>query len=457
MPAPKIDWLSITILYRKDAHIDQVHKLDLNTVLHLLKLEEFSDCFVPMKGIHRYQFRYSHHGVTINEPSPDRLVGDGTQEHSGMGYNISMSSGGLNFYQAYQKDHIKGFDFRKLLKELMNHPLYEIHCSRIDIAMDDTIELTDKKRKPLLDLDKIKNCVDEKQIKTRMRRMEVTETRAYTLRKDSDTGFCKPEPVGRTIYFGSRQSEKYVRIYDKFAEQLKKTPDDPYVNSLSHWVRFEVEYKGDTAGAILNNYVLPQREWEEFYLSHARDLLDFAENGKTASWWKEFCENREPAHLYVTRKHADTSDFVHMSNVFFKQMGRNALTVMLGQGPGTFFDVLIGNFPRLKRRHYSSLKGYCQDLQLDGKRGFRLFPDADSGGMESMEQLELNDEASKEEFDFDIHSVDFLRESAQAIKETRQEINELSDVFRPDPRFEVTPEEMSAMLYRLQSSSRQWW
>jgi hypothetical protein len=43
--------------------------------------------------------------------------------------------------------------------------------------------------------------------------------------------------AGATLYVGSRQSEKMVRVYDKAAEQ----------GVFGAWIRCEVEYKGDTA------------------------------------------------------------------------------------------------------------------------------------------------------------------------------------------------------------------
>ena len=45
---------------------------------------------------------------------------------------------------------------------------------------------------------------------------------------------------GTTLYVGSRQSEKFMRIYDKAAEQ----------GIEGHWVRVELECKGDYAAAI---------------------------------------------------------------------------------------------------------------------------------------------------------------------------------------------------------------
>lgn len=471
MPRPEIDWLSITILYREEnTNIYSADELNLGKVLELLDLKELADCFVPMKGIHRYRARYSFQGITINEPDPERLMGDGTQEKSGMGYNVSMSSTGLSFFQSYQTDKLekkqkgrrkkkgKKFDFRKLLHTLMRHPLYKVHCSRIDIAMDDLKTADRPKTKILLDMEQIASYSDSGQVKTRIKSFQVTRTKKYKLRKDSDTGFCKPEPAGDTIYIGSRQSEKFVRIYDKLAEQHEKRPEDESLKEILHWVRFEVEYKGDTAGEMLEMFILPEDEWEEKYLSHIREMLDFLENGETAGWWKDFCQNREPVRLLVHRKHTDTGDFVHMCNSFFRQMGRKGLTVMIGSGPKFFFERLLSVLPKLQKKHYSILKGYCLEMDLDGKRGFKLLPTVDENG--ELQQLELT---------FDRHSIGFLRESCTALKETRKELetgetcpeykpySSLGERYHPsDQRFEMTAGELEEMMYRIKTANLAW-
>ena len=195
--------------------------------------------------------------------------------------------------------------------------------------------------------------------KTRFKSMTVTQQNAYKVHKDKDTGFCKPEPAGKTLYFGSRKSEKYIRIYDKLAEQLLKNSNDKELKNMTHWVRFETEYKGDTAREILLMYM--GQDFSENYCAHVRDMIYFVESdGQAASWWDKFCNDVEPVHLYVWRKHVDTGDFNRMRN-----------TVMIGLGPDEFYSQLLGEEYRLTKRHFSIINGYYHDQQLD-KRGFTI-------------------------------------------------------------------------------------
>ena len=458
MPRPEIDWLSVTILYREGSHIDPVYQLDLQTVLDLFNIRELKENFVPMKGIHRYRARYSFQGITINEPDPERLIGDGTQEKSGMGYNVCLSGKGLDFFCAYQQKKAEEkhkrnvFNLSSFLRALINNPLYRVHCSRIDIAIDDRINKEKgSKVKCLLDLDTIHHCATSGNIETRIRNFNFTQVKQYKFEKGSETGVCKVEPAGETLYFGSRQSEKYIRIYDKLAEQREKDPENKELEETLHWVRFEVEYKGDTAGEILKMYVVPNSgEWEKSYLSHVRDMVNFTENGETAPWWEKFCQEFGPVHLSVPRKRADTGEYHYVRNSFFKQMGRKALTVLLGDGPKNFLNALLSVAPKLEKKHYSVLKGYCLDMQLDGQRGFKLLPTVDENG--ELQQLELS---------FDQHSVGFLRETCSALKETRERLRTGDGLLPsarngPDDRFSMTADEFAAMMYSLGVNGKAW-
>lgn len=69
---------------------------------------------------------------------------------------------------------------------------------------------------------------------------------------------------GNTIYVGSRQSEKFVRIYDKAAQQKI---------SNEHWKRLELETKGMVARAIAS--VLVQAEqWSAIFRTAITAMVD---------------------------------------------------------------------------------------------------------------------------------------------------------------------------------------
>lgn len=96
---------------------------------------------------------------------------------------------------------------------------------------------------------------------------------------------------GTTLYIGSRQSDKFLRIYDKAAEQ--QVPGD--------WMRVELEIKGDTAHEIGRLY-------------STADGNTLAKMAKGLLWnmvqfddaiWKHLCCESVPTGFTISHKKAD--------------------------------------------------------------------------------------------------------------------------------------------------------
>jgi len=79
---------------------------------------------------------------------------------------------------------------------------------------------------------------------------------------------------GNTVYVGSRQSEKFVRIYDK-AAQIGDTNE--------RWFRFELELKGVVARSLCN-YLRTTERWDSAFDTIALHMVDLPNNVH----WKEF-------------------------------------------------------------------------------------------------------------------------------------------------------------------------
>jgi DNA relaxase NicK len=78
--------------------------------------------------------------------------------------------------------------------------------------------------------------------------------------------FIKGHDGGCTAYIGSRKSEKFMRIYDKAAEQGLKD---------RKWVRFELEIKGDAAKEVAAKFaVLPEGEHAAYIKGIMRALFN---------------------------------------------------------------------------------------------------------------------------------------------------------------------------------------
>jgi hypothetical protein len=82
---------------------------------------------------------------------------------------------------------------------------------------------------------------------------------------------------GETIYIGSRTSERFIRIYNKSAEQELNN---------QHWFRFELETKGEVARAI-THLCLGTDHWEAVFDNVVRGMV-WMERPKS---WRSFFDN----------------------------------------------------------------------------------------------------------------------------------------------------------------------
>ena len=100
--------------------------------------------------------------------------------------------------------------------------------------------------------------------------LSLREARAWKRQHDTrlNVGYHLSEPGGQTVEIGSRSSEKYGRIYDKYAES--GAPWQP-----GTW-RWELEAKGEYAEAI-SNHAFGEPDRRDFYARVA--LGYFAERG----------------------------------------------------------------------------------------------------------------------------------------------------------------------------------
>ncbi len=151
---------------------------------------------------------------------------------------------------------------------------------RLDLAFDD--------REGQLALEKISGCVTSECLVTRWRKVD--QLRAIM------------GGEGETLYFGSRTSESFLRIYNKRAECMDRGEEDP-----GHWIRVELEFKDDKAQAVVERY---RQEGVTFVVGLLRGLIDFkrraADPNKsrwpTAEWWAAFLDRADKASIALPRE-----------------------------------------------------------------------------------------------------------------------------------------------------------
>lgn len=208
-------------------------------------------CYDPNDGS-----EYTHHGYSIVP------AGDGAIERPGE-LRVSMSA-----------RYLDNVDMSQLAAWLnIIAPVYGLRCSRLDVALDD----------------------HEKQIPLSVVEQARCDRNFFNVRS---TSVVKSDDVssnekGQTIYFGSRQSEAFMRVYDKTVESKGERLGN----------RWESEFKGAKADEICRQW-LAAMDTDE---SRASRLLvdvvlgtvDFRDRSKgkknrdrcpLLSWFAEMCE-----------------------------------------------------------------------------------------------------------------------------------------------------------------------
>ena len=149
-----------------------------------------------------------------------------------------------------------------------------LNVNRIDIAFDGVkftplqlyeVILKDDEKKPL-----------EKSLVRSLTQRESVHYEIEPLKEKED----KSSIARETCYFGSRYSERFLRLYNK------RGPN-----------RLEVEYKGDRASIVADDLFKSLQNIDDFYniaISHLRDFIDI-----DLPWWWEFVNDVDRAYAKI--------------------------------------------------------------------------------------------------------------------------------------------------------------
>jgi len=141
------------------------------------------------------------------------------------------------------------------------------HITRMDVALDD--------RAAGVSIAQIKQAVEAGQAVTRSQKFQVVA--GSSLRSGTSTG--------DTLYFGSRESQTMLRVYDKRLELEQKNRED----AKDYGVRWELELKKDRAQACAKALLtLPPEDWREFLVGILRSYVDFRETTREAEPWEKY-------------------------------------------------------------------------------------------------------------------------------------------------------------------------
>jgi len=141
------------------------------------------------------------------------------------------------------------------------------HVTRMDVALDDRVAG--------VSIAQIKQAVDAGQAVTRSQKFQVIA--GSSLRSGTSTG--------DTLYFGSRESQTMLRVYDKRLELEQKGREE----AKDYGVRWELELKKDRAQACAKALLtLPPEDWREFLVGVLRSYVDFRETTRDAEPWEKY-------------------------------------------------------------------------------------------------------------------------------------------------------------------------
>jgi phage replication initiation protein len=224
------------------------------------------------------------------------------------------------------------------------------HFGRIDVALDD--------RSGVIDVDQIYSSVVAGHCVSHFRRSQLIA--GLDLGSGADTG--------KTLCMGSRQSDTYLRIYDKAAQQRAKGKVIE-----GKWVRWEMEWKDERSQAVgLALSVLDQERFQKYIVGVFRTAVDFREctreddpkdryRAPLLAWWKLLTEGMQRAKLEVVKAIKKIEDV--------KQWAEKSLSPMLGllcvhpeAGERWLVSTIIEGAERWRAKHYALLaKG--QDVE----------------------------------------------------------------------------------------------
>ena len=293
------DWLGFTILNTKD----------IEKVLGLfgLSIEAFKAANTGSRG-YKKQFVYQSTGL--------KILYDGQEN---MGIHIDVNSKSLSYFiDTFREEKFMSAPFVDndyyVFVEVLNTILENGHISRFDIAIDDIGE-------NYYSVDEIAEYYKQKRIRTKFKK------------------YCPLRPeenykvIGNTINFGSRESEIFLRIYDKALEQALKHNESP-----EKWVRWEFELKGEKANQFVKRLIDGENFVELAFslLNGYFNIIDLTDTNRSRcpvnQKWKDFIQSAGRFKFIINKPVVSIEKKKEYLN---RQVSRSLAMVLMAEGGDT--------------------------------------------------------------------------------------------------------------------------
>ena len=229
------------------------------------------------------------------------------------------------------------------------------HFGRIDVAFDD--------REGVVDIPTLHQAVLKGQCVARFKKFRLIAG------GDVDSGADE----GKTLALGSRQSDSYLRIYDKAAEQRAKGHEVE-----GPWIRYEMEWKDERAHAVACCLAVVTKEsFQKFVVGAFRSTVDFRAcyreddpkfrcYAPLLPWWAKLTAGMEKARLVIAKAEKKIEDV--------KKWAETSLSPMLGllcahpeAGERWLVKTITEGVDRWRAKHFALLDGSKEVLKARKK------------------------------------------------------------------------------------------
>jgi len=286
-------------------------------------------------GRFRYAGKYIFGGIELLLPPDD---------YQAMGHHLYLTGQACREMEIYlQAQRRTWIDFFDVCLE------YGGKFTRLDIAIDD--------RKTYFDIEALNEKIREDELISRFRKW------AYF-----DSGEISGERAGRTINFGSRESDVFVVFYEKNYEQAAK--QNFSVEELGPWNRYEIRLRQDVATRCVQK-LIDEQNLEHIAKSVLNNHLRFVVRKGTEKqrdlwpiWqpWADLIQDSEklrlsmsPAPRSLEQKRQWIQSYVAPTLKMLKQADDNL-------GESTLEDIINGAV--LKPKHESILVDFLAQVQM---------------------------------------------------------------------------------------------
>lgn len=346
-----VDWLSFT-LFDFNSSDDVIRFMGIDSQL-FREMEKGASGYKRMRKCAEYNISVLFEG---NKNMGIHV----TVSSRGVGYLLDCFSKTLIFDTVFGLGYeVDDFDTTALMlffSEIQKHG----QLTRIDLAVDDI-------GCRYYSLEEIQNKLDLRRVISKFRTYRPIPEKTF----DNDV-------LGYTIYFGSRESDIMMRVYDKRLEQnRRKSVDDvDYVNY--DWIRWELEIKGERSNDVVREFVNGKSLSSVIVgvLSHYVRFV--VPKGKNRSRWKnekkwdEFISGIEPLRLFVKRYEPTIDDKIAWLE---KQVAPTMATVLYASGGN--MDLFNDMATRNESRMSAGDKQLIEKMHNDFDSGIYYQDDAD--------------------------------------------------------------------------------